>query len=231
TVLLLFTLSSFFLHLLILLGSTSNTPFLGSLYFIRFYDTWRAKDCTHTPGLSNFFQVGLWNYCEGSAGGVFRCEHPKEFWWFDPVEEMVERLFSGAGVPISDTVSRTAHKARRAGYCVFIFYFLSLIFSIATLMLDVIPSHRRWSPILSIFTSSFSAFFSAIGAVISTALYCLYRNFLEDLQEIHIQGALGRNMFVVMWAATIISASSSMMRIMCGCWNPERIRDGRGGGR
>ncbi|RPB00494.1 hypothetical protein L873DRAFT_770400 [Choiromyces venosus 120613-1] len=223
TILVLFTLSSFLLHILVLIGSTSNSPFLRSLYFLR------LQDQSHTPGVSQFFQVGLWNHCEGSEGKVSGCDAPKEFWWFDPMEEMVEGLFGGVGVPISDAVYSTINKARRASYCVFIFYFLALIFSVFTLVIDVTPSKGRWSPILSIFTSSFSAVYSTIATAISTALYCLYRNFFEDLDEIHIKGTLGRNMFVVMWAASIVSIAGSLLRVMCGCWNPERIRDGRGG--
>lgn len=148
-------------------------------------------------------------------------------------------------VPMPDIVSYTVNKARRTDYCVFIFYFLALIFSIATLILgtspylspspqtnqilDLITPPCHWSPILSIFTSIFSALFSSTAAAISTALYCSYRNFFEDREEIHINGALGRNMFAVMWAASIIAMASSVVRVMYGCWNPERIRDGRGG--
>ncbi|PUU83476.1 hypothetical protein B9Z19DRAFT_1119170 [Tuber borchii] len=191
TILLLLTASSFLLHLLVLLGSTSNASVLRSLCFLRFYDVSWEKGFMDTPGLSNFFQVGLWNYYEGFEDRVLVCEEPQEFWWFNPMEEIVEKLFSGAG--------------------------------------DLIPSPRHWSPILSIFTSFFSALFSTTPAAISTALYCSYRNFFEDHEEIQINGVLGRNMFIVMWAASIITIESSAVRVMCGCWNPERIRGGRGG--
>lgn len=97
TILLLLTISSFLLHLLVFLGSTSNTSFLRSLYFLRFYDVSRKKGFSDTPGLGSFFQVGLWNYCEGFGDGVLVCEEPQEFWWFNPMEEIVEKLFSGAG--------------------------------------------------------------------------------------------------------------------------------------
>lgn len=97
TILLFLTISSFLLHLLVLLGSTSNASFLRSLYFLRFYDVSREKGVAGTPGSSSFFQVGLWNYCEGFGDRMLRCEEPQEFWWFNPMEEIVEKLFSGAG--------------------------------------------------------------------------------------------------------------------------------------
>ena len=80
-----------------LLGSTSNASFLRSLYFLRFYHVSQEKSFADTPGLGSFFQVGLWNYCEGFGDRVLVCEAPEEFWWFNPMEEIVEKLFSGAG--------------------------------------------------------------------------------------------------------------------------------------
>ena len=88
TILLLLTASSFLLHILVLLGSTSNASFLRSLYFLRFYDLSREKGFAGTPGSSSFFQVGLWNYCEGFGDRVLVCEEPQEFWWSNPMEEI-----------------------------------------------------------------------------------------------------------------------------------------------
>lgn len=42
-------------------------------------------------------------------------------------------------VPMPATVSYTVNKARSTDYCIFIFYFLALIFSVATLILGIIP--------------------------------------------------------------------------------------------
>ena len=38
-------------------------------------------------GLHDFYQVGLWNFCEGYNGeGITHCSKPQSFYWFNPVE-------------------------------------------------------------------------------------------------------------------------------------------------
>ena len=50
-----------------------------------------------TLGLHDFYQVGLWNYCEGYNGqGVTNCSPPQTLWWFNPVEIIQSQLLAGA---------------------------------------------------------------------------------------------------------------------------------------
>lgn len=50
-----------------------------------------------TLGLHDFYQVGLWNFCEGYNGdGVTDCSSPETLYWFNPVEILVNELLSGA---------------------------------------------------------------------------------------------------------------------------------------
>ena len=37
-------------------------------------------------GMSDFYQVGLWNHCQGNFGeGITECVRPRAFYWFDPM--------------------------------------------------------------------------------------------------------------------------------------------------
>lgn len=68
-----------------------------------------------TLGLHDFYQVGLWNYCEGTntnkshatsllirqnigynAVGISECTKPKLLYWFDPVSIILNQLVAGA---------------------------------------------------------------------------------------------------------------------------------------
>jgi len=50
-----------------------------------------------TLGLHDFYQVGLWGYCEGYAGqGVTFCSEPQTLYWFNPVEILRNQLLAGA---------------------------------------------------------------------------------------------------------------------------------------
>lgn len=50
-----------------------------------------------TIGLHDFYQVGLWGFCEGYNGqGVTACSKPQTLYWFNPVEILLSELLSGA---------------------------------------------------------------------------------------------------------------------------------------
>ncbi len=52
-----------------------------------------------TLGLHDFYQVGLWNYCEGYEGsgqGITGCSAAVLGYWFNPVEILLEELLAGA---------------------------------------------------------------------------------------------------------------------------------------
>lgn len=50
-----------------------------------------------TLGLHDFYQVGLWGFCEGYKGeGVTACSKPQMLYWFNPVEILRNELLAGA---------------------------------------------------------------------------------------------------------------------------------------
>jgi hypothetical protein len=98
--------------ILVELGSTYNRSVLRNWYFIRL-------DLSHvipasvpnfalintiaqTLGLHDFYQVGLWGFCEGYKGqGVTFCAEPKPLYWFNPVEILRSELLAGASSEFS----------------------------------------------------------------------------------------------------------------------------------
>lgn len=48
-------------------------------------------------GLHDFYQVGLWGFCEGyNSEGVTYCSPPQTLYWFNPVEILRNELLAGA---------------------------------------------------------------------------------------------------------------------------------------
>ena len=103
---LLYLLAWIFL-LLVCIGNISNKPVLRETYFMKL-------DLTHiipisvpnavlinsiarTIGLHDFYQVGLWNFCEGYANeGITHCSDTQNMYWFNPLEIILNELLSGA---------------------------------------------------------------------------------------------------------------------------------------
>lgn len=61
-----------------------------------------VNSIAQTLGLRGFYQVGLWNYCEGYPGeGVTSCGSPKALYSFDPVAILLSQLLQGATSEVS----------------------------------------------------------------------------------------------------------------------------------
>lgn len=99
-------LSTIFL-ILVLIGSTYNRKSLTNIYFLKidvsniipksFPDAALVNTVAQSLGLRDFYQVGLWNYCEGyKRRGVTHCSTPRSLYWFDPVTILLGELLEGA---------------------------------------------------------------------------------------------------------------------------------------
>lgn len=106
-------LTSFFLFIAVIflillqISGTYNKTLLRDWYFIRLDlsnvvpssvpNFALINTIAQTLGLHDFYQVGLWNFCEGYRGeGVTYCSPPETLYWFNPVEILRNELLAGA---------------------------------------------------------------------------------------------------------------------------------------
>jgi hypothetical protein len=93
--------------ILVEIGNTSKSAVLPNIYFIKLNlshvfptsipNASLLNSIAQTLGLHDFYQVGLWNYCEGYlAQGVTACSKPVTAYWFNPVSIIQNELVAGA---------------------------------------------------------------------------------------------------------------------------------------
>lgn len=93
--------------LLVVIGNTSNRPVLRDTYFLKIDlsniipisvpNARLINSIARTIGLHDFYQVGLWNFCEGYLDmGVTYCSDPRTLYYFDPVKILLSELLAGA---------------------------------------------------------------------------------------------------------------------------------------
>lgn len=117
---LLFFISLIFL-ILVEIGnvSASSRAVTGSIYFLKL-DLSNIiprsvplaaliNSIARTIGLHDFYQVGLWNFCDGYGSEITSCSRPKTLYWFNPVEIILNELLAGA---TSKTLSLNAFDPR-----------------------------------------------------------------------------------------------------------------------
>ena len=101
-------LSSLVFTILVEVGNTfaDHRHITGSIYFIKLDlsniipqavpQAQLINSIARTIGLHDFYQVGLWNYCEGYKNEISGCSTPKTLYWFNPVEIILSELLAGA---------------------------------------------------------------------------------------------------------------------------------------
>jgi hypothetical protein len=106
-------ITSFFLFvaviflILVEIAGTSNRDIINNWYFIKLDlsnvvpssvpNSALINTIAQTLGLHDFYQVGLWGFCEGYKGeGVTFCSEPQTLYWFNPVEILRNELLAGA---------------------------------------------------------------------------------------------------------------------------------------
>ena len=86
--------------------SADHRHITGSIYFIKLDlshiipqavpQAQLINSIARTLGLHDFYQVGLWNFCEGYGNEISGCSKPKTLYWFNPVEIILSELLAGA---------------------------------------------------------------------------------------------------------------------------------------
>ena len=95
---------AFIFLLLLNIGNVSNTKVINEWYFFKIdISKIVPKGNNGQPGnaksvgLRDFYQVGLWGFCEGYNDlGITRCSKPILMYWFNPVQIMVDEVLNGA---------------------------------------------------------------------------------------------------------------------------------------
>lgn len=93
--------------MLVGIGNVANKPVLRSTYFL-YLDLSNIiplsvpnavliNSIARSIGLHDFYQVGLWGFCEGyNDEGITNCSKPKTLYAFNPVDIIVNELLAGA---------------------------------------------------------------------------------------------------------------------------------------
>lgn len=92
---------------LVLIGNTHINATLNDIYFFKLdvsqiipiavANSNLLNSVARSLGLHDFYQVGLWNFCEGyNDEGITQCSTPETLYAFNPVKIIINELLSGA---------------------------------------------------------------------------------------------------------------------------------------
>ncbi|KAL4954781.1 SUR7/PalI family-domain-containing protein [Aspergillus filifer] len=240
--------------LLVVIGNVSNKPVLRQTYFLKIDlsdivplsvpNAVFINSIARSIGLHDFYQVGLWNFCEGyNNEGITFCSKPKTLYWFNPVEIILSELLAGASIALPSDITDALDLAREASHWMFGLFITSTVLSFVLIFLSplavssrppqtisgdasvnrVHPAHRRRT---FIFCRAFPfaiitflcALFTIVAAVIATVMFIIFKNvFAGDSYDLNIKAKLGTRMLAFMWIAAGCNLLSFIVELGSCC--------------
>ncbi|KAJ9238108.1 hypothetical protein DTO169E5_4950 [Paecilomyces variotii] len=250
--------------LLVCIGNLSNKPVLRETYFLKLDlsniiplsvpNAVLINSIARSIGLHDFYQVGLWNFCEGyDDTGITDCSKPKSLYAFNPVKILLSELLAGATIALPADITSALKIASTASHWMFGLFITGTVLSfvgifIAPLAVSSRPPqlfsadphkndeahiHHRPSFIflralpMLIFTF-LTALFTIVASVISTVMWSIFKNvFMNNAVNLNIKANLGTRMLAFMWIAsalTLIGFIAQLCSCCCACCGGRKVR-------
>jgi len=185
-------------------------------------------------GLHDFYQVGLWNFCEGyNDEGITHCSAPQTLYWFNPVEILLNELLAGATIALPAEINNILMLIRIASHIMFGFFLTGVCMNFVNIFLAPITLYSRWWSFPFAIWTFISALLTTAATIIATVMFIIFRNVITSQQGLNIGASLGTDMFVFMWIATAFSIFGWLIHLFmsCCCASRRDVRKGRRKGR
>ncbi|KAL1845235.1 hypothetical protein VTK73DRAFT_827 [Phialemonium thermophilum] len=236
----LFYLLSFVFLVLVDIGNTHNKPVLRQIYFFKLDladivplsvpNAGLINSIARTLGLHDFYQVGLWNFCEGyNDVGITHCSKPKDLYWFDPVRIILSELLAGATIALPTEVVTLLHILRLVSHLMFGFFLSATVLAFVLVFATPLALLSRWWSLPFALISLVALLLTLAGSAIGTAISLAFKYAAESRSDLNIHVYVGTRMFVFMWLATgfALFAFAVHAGLGCCCASRRDIRNGR----
>jgi len=225
--------------ILVCIGNINNKAVIRSTYFLKIDlsniipesvpNAVFINSIARTIGLHDFYQVGLWSFCEGYNGqGITHCSTPETEYWFNPVEIILNELLAGATIALPTEVVTALNIVRIASHWMFACFLVGTCLTFLCIFLApmAFSSRPRWSHrarriflrSLPIAIVTFLALlFTAGASVIATVMFVIFRNTFDGAAELNIDASLGTPLMAFMWIGTGFNLIGLLMQIGACC--------------
>ena len=210
--------------ILVCIGNLNSRPVLRSTYFLKIDlsdiiprsvpNAVLINSIARSIGLHDFYQVGLWNFCEGyNDAGITYCSPHQRFYWFNPVKILVDELLAGATIALPGGVTDALGIVETASHWMFGCFLTGTVLTFLAIFLAPLgfSSKPRWShrgrriffrelPLM-LFTLV-TLILTAGASAVATVMFTIFRNVFESAPELNISAELGTPMLAFMWIAS-----------------------------
>lgn len=221
-------LLSFVFLILIELGSTKGNTILGDIYFFRLSladiipqsvaNAQLINSIARGIGLHDFYQPGLWGYCEGYDNeGITFCSTPQSYYWFNIVQVILDELLSGATIALPSTLTEILNILKICSHIMFAFFLVGTILAFVMVFLSPVAIFSRWVSLPMAFLSAMTFFLILAGSVIASVISFVFKYAATAQSTLNIHASVGIRMFVFMWIATGFAFIGFVLHAGMGC--------------
>ncbi|CAD6582311.1 MAG: hypothetical protein ASARMPREDX12_000903 [Alectoria sarmentosa] len=211
---LLFLIALVFL-ILVEVGNTGahHHAVVGSIYFLKLDfshiipqavpQATLINSIARTLGLHDFYQVGLWNYCEGYGNDITDCSKPKTLYWFNPVEIILNQLLAGATIALPANIISALSLVRTASHWMSALFLTGACTCLVSIFLTPLSIYTRWATFPIAFFAFLSALTTTAASIIATVMFIIFSKVVHSAEgEVNIVPEIGIKMFAFMWVAS-----------------------------
>ncbi|KAF7932743.1 uncharacterized protein EAE98_004042 [Botrytis deweyae] len=181
-------------------------------------------------GLHDFYQVGLWNFCEGyNDEGITACSTPQNLYWFNPVDILLNELLAGATIALPAEINNILSLIRIASHIMFGFFITGVVMSFCNIFLSFFTIYSRWISGFYAIWTFISALLVTTAAIIATVMFIIFRNTVTSQAGLNIGASVGTQMFAFMWIGASCVIIAWVIHVgMCCCGASRRdVKSGR----
>lgn len=241
----LFFLISVVFLILTIIGNINDKPVIRSTYFYKLNlaniipssspeDLIFTNSLARSLGLHDFYQIGLWNFCEGyDSEGITSCSDPQTLYWFNPVETLLNELLSGATIALPAEINNILKLIKIASHIMFGFFLTGVCMNFVSIFLAPITLYSRWWSLPFAIWTFIAALVTTAATIIATVMSIIFRNVATSQSGLNIGASIGTDMFAFMWIASAFSIFGWLVHLSlsCCCASRRDVRTGRRRGR
>ncbi|KAM0415755.1 hypothetical protein ACHAPT_013303 [Fusarium lateritium] len=220
--------------ILVIIGNTHINSILNGIYFfqldvsqvipISVENSNLLNSVARSLGLHDFYQVGLWNFCEGYLDeGVTFCSEPKQFYWFNPVEIMISELLAGAQIALPAQAVTVLNLLKMGSKIMYAFFMGGICVNFILIFSSLLVIRTRWFSLLLTLVAAIASIFVSVAAIIATVISIAAKVALTAQDQLNIRANIGVKMFAFMWIAAIFTDVAFLLHAAMGCCcKPDR---------
>lgn len=224
--------------ILVCIGNTYENNILNDIYFFKLdvsqvipisvANSNLLNSVARSLGLHDFYQVGIWSFCEGyNDEGVTYCSPPKSFYWFNPVQVLVSELLSGAQIALPSEVTTILTVLRIGSQIMHGFFLAGAVLNFVLVIASPLVILTRWWSLALALLGAVASIIVTVGAVIATVISFAAKIALTAQDQLNIRAEIGVKMFAFMWIAAICTDLAFLLHAAMGCCcKPDRRKAG-----